>query len=132
MIILIFIKLLCFTFVTQKLKTDQILGTDVKNLKRQNARCVTNKPALSVRPSLIWQSINFEIMPNTGNTAVKMEDMSNTNGHAKDDDHLVEINGHYMVKRADDTWRKFYVGDNRGFQVFLIEDSFCFPALVVA
>ena len=45
-------------------------------------------------------------MPNTSNNTVKVEDIGDVNGQAKDGEQLVEINGHYMVKRTDDTWRK--------------------------
>ena len=46
-------------------------------------------------------------MPNTSNTTMKVEDIGEVNGQGKDGETLVEINGHYMVKRTDDTWRKF-------------------------
>ena len=54
-------------------------------------------------------------MPNASNTTMKVEDIGAANGQVKDGEQLVEINGHYMVKRTDDTWRKLLnVGDKRG------------------
>ena len=49
---------------------------------------------------------------------MKVEDIGEVNGQVKDGEQLVEINGHYMVKRTDDTWRKlFNMGDKRGLVV---------------
>ena len=57
-------------------------------------------------------------MPNTSNTTMKVEDIGEVNGQGKDGEILVEINGHYMVKRTDDTWRKlFEMGDKIGYCV---------------
>ncbi len=52
-------------------------------------------------------------MPNLSVSTVKTEEMVQQNGDQKNEDQFVEIGDHYMVKRSDDTWRKFWVGDNK-------------------
>ena len=46
-------------------------------------------------------------MPNLSVSTLKTEEMVQQNGDQKNEDQFVEIGDHYMVKRSDDTWRKF-------------------------